>query len=193
MQTLLRFLPVLVTAVLTTQAAAPTLNKTSADRKAAAIQKNHWPADGAIAFSVPELIALGMEQANLTLPGVVSKPELQLEKGAATATALINFDKLEQMRGQNGSAPDWFVSKMLNGQRTVSVTVDLTSGGGKMTVHPTRVAIAGVEVSGSALDMLIKSFVTPHYPDTVIDKPFVLPNHISRIDVNPAAAVAHRK
>jgi hypothetical protein len=193
MQTFLRLLPILITAVLTAQAAAPTPNKTSADRKVAAIQKNHWPANGAIAFSVPELIALGMEEANLNLPGVVSKPELQLAKDAATATALIDFDKLEQMRGQNSSPPDWLVSKMLNGQRKVSVSVDLTSGGGKMTVHPTRVAIAGVEVSGSALDMLIKSFVMPHYPNAVIDKPFVLPNRISHIDVNPAAAVAHRK
>jgi hypothetical protein len=193
MQSFLRFLPVLITAVLTTQAAAPTRSKISADRKVAAIQKNHWPANGAIAFSVPELIALGMEQANVNLPGVLSKPELQLAKGAATATALVNFDKLEQMRGQDEPSSDWLVSKMLNGQRKVTVSGDLTSGGGKMTVHPTRVSIAGVEVSGSALDMLIKTFVTSRYPNAVIDKPFVLPNHISRVDVDPAAAVAHRK
>lgn len=62
-----------------------------------------------------------------------------------------------------------------------------------MTVHPSRVSIADVEVSGSTLDMLIQNFVTPHYPNAVINKPFALPNHVSRIDVNPAAAVARRK
>ena len=166
---------------------------TSANQKVTAIQKNRWPSNGVVAFTVPELIALGMEQANQNLPGVLSKPELHLANRAATATALVDFDKLEQLRGQSHSSSNWLVSKMLKGQREVSVSADITSSGGKMTVHPTRVSIADVEVSGSTLDMLIQNFVTPHYPDAVINKPFVLPNHMSRIDVNPAAAVAHRK
>jgi hypothetical protein len=193
MQYSLRFLPVLIAAVLVIEAAMPAGSLTSANQKVTAIQKNRWPYSGAIAFSVPELIALGMEQANRNLPGVLSKPQLHLASGAATATALVDFDKLEQLRGQSGSSSNWLVSKMLKGQREVSVSADITSGGGKMTVHPSRVSIADVEVSGSTLDMLIQNFVTPHYPNAVINKPFALPNHVSRIDVNPAAAVARRK
>lgn len=189
-----RFLPVFIAAIFALQAATPGRYLTSANRKIAAIEKNRWPANGAVSFSVPELVALGMQQANQNLPGVVSKPQLELRSGAATATALVDFDKLEQLNGQkHSSSTDWLVSKMLNGQREVSVSVDLTSGGGKMTVHPTKVSIGGVEVSGPTLDMLIKTFITPKYPDAVIDKPFVLPNHTDRIAVNPTAAVAHRK
>lgn len=193
MQYFPRFLPALLTAALIVQAAAPTRYLTSANQKVTAIEKNRWPSNGIVAFSTPELIALGMEQATRNLPGVVSRPELHLAQRAATATALVNFDKLEQLRDQEPSSPSWLVSKMLRGSREVSVSADVTSSGGKMTVHPTRVSIAGVEVSGATLDMLIQTFVTPNYPDAVVNKPFALPNDISRIEVNRSAAVAHRK
>ena len=193
MQCFLRFLPALITAALVIQAAAPGRYLTSANRKVTAIERNRWPSNGAVAFSPLELVALGMEQANQNLPGVLSEPELELGSGSATATALVDFDKLGQLRGDDHSSSNWLVSKMVKGQREVSVSVDLTSGGGQLTVHPTKVSIAGVEVSGSTLDFLIQNFVTPHYPDAVINKPFALPNHMSRIEVNSSAAVAHRR
>ncbi|MFZ0594377.1 MAG: hypothetical protein WAM39_28240, partial [Bryobacteraceae bacterium] len=75
----------------------------------------------------------------------------------------------------------------------LTVTVEVSSSGGKMTVHPTAVTISGVTLSGGGLEFLLSTFVLPRYPDATIDRPFPLRENIERIRVSPGNALVIRK
>jgi hypothetical protein len=162
----------------------------SAELKMRNIEKNRWPENRAISFSAPELVALGITEVAQTAPGAVYRPSLQLHAGGGVATAVIDFDKLQKL---SGSGSDWLLSKLLSGQHDVSVAVEIRSGAGLMTIHPTEVTIGGVAASGTTLDFLVDHVVRSYYPQAVINRPFKLANNIERVDVTPSSAVVYRK
>jgi hypothetical protein len=69
------------------------------------------------------------------------------------------------------------------------VSVRLESGGGRCTVHLTRVEISHAVASSTVLDFLVKTFFMPLYPDAHINEPFDLGDDIDRIDVRPSGVV----
>jgi hypothetical protein len=82
------------------------------------------------------------------------------------------------------------MSKLLDGERPVSVTARIQSGGGKATVDVQSVEISGLTVDGKMLDFLIQNFLLPMYPDAVVGKPFELGNRIDRLDIQPGSVTA---
>jgi len=165
----------------------------SANQKIQHVEAGKWPPSRSISFTPQELVALGVENANATCPGVLYNPELKLVQGGATANATVDFDRLRQLSPSKNSTRDWLMSKMFTGRHPVSVTVETSSSKGQMTVHPMSVTVEGVTISGNTLDFVIRNFVLSHYPDAVIDKPFALAKNIERIDVKPGAAVVVAK
>lgn len=165
----------------------------SAELKMRNIETNRWPVNRAISFSAPELVALGMSEVGQTAPGAVYRPALQLHSGGGLATAVIDFDKLQKSSGAKSSGSDWLLSKLLSGQHDVSVAVEIRSGAGLMTIHPTEVTIDGVAASGSTLDFLVDHVVMSYYPQAAINRPFKLANNIERVDVTRTNAVVYRK
>jgi hypothetical protein len=165
----------------------------SADKKVRRIEADRWPPGRSISFTSQELLALGMENANSALPGVLHNPELQLLEGGATGTATVDFDRLRQLSPPKDSTRDWFMAKLLTGQHPVSVTVGTTSSKGQMTIHPKSVTVSGVTVSGNTLQFLIQNFVLSHYPNAIIDRPFPLAKNIDRINVTPGSAIVVAK
>jgi hypothetical protein len=101
----------------------------------------------------------------------------------AAGTAIVDFGEIR--RGQ-GKPPGWLLSKLLDGQRPVSVTARIASARGQATVTVERVEINGVSIDGKALDFLIESFVVPLYPTAAVDRPFQLGDRIERLDVQPS-------
>src|SRR5689334_10266254 len=128
--------------------AAAVPDRVSAEQKVQLIKENRWPRTHSISFDTQELVALGMSGINETAPGVISHPVLALRDGGATATAMVDFDLLRRSYSDQGNAKSWIAGKLFTGQHPVSVTVHVSSGNGKMTVHPESVAISGVTVSG---------------------------------------------
>ena len=167
--------------------------RTSADSKLRRIEKNQWQSSRSISFTSQELLALGVENASSAYPGVLYSPELHLTQDGATATGTVDFDRLRQLSPSKDSSRDWLMGKLLTGRQPVSVTVETTSSKGQMTVHPTSVSIAGITVSGNALNFLIRNFVLSRYPDAVIDRPFPLASNVDRIEVKPGSAVVVAK
>lgn len=165
----------------------------SAQKKVQAIEQDHWPPSDAISFSSQELVALGMDGVNTAAPGAVTQPQLSLERDAATATATIDFDRLRQESHTDESSGAWLYSRFITGKHPVSVSVQVQSAAGEMTVHPVSVSISGITISGSGLEFLLNTFVLPRYPDAVIDRPFPLRYNIDRIQVNPGNALVIRK
>ncbi len=166
----------------------------SAKLKIDRLEAGRWPPGGAVTFSAPELVALGMSEAAQTAAGAVSSPSLELRSGGGKAAATVDFPKLDRMRqGAGATSSDWLLSKLLTGPHEVSVTVQISSGGGMMTVHPTEVTIGGASASGATLDFVINNLVLPYYPHAVINRPFRLSDNIGRVDITPKGAVVHRK
>jgi len=94
----------------------------------------------------------------------------------------MDFGKLRRAHGyQTG----WLMSKLLDGDRPVSVTARIRSAGGRATVDLQRVEISGVAIDGRTLDFLIENILLPLYPDAVVGRPFELGHRIERLEVGP--------
>jgi hypothetical protein len=119
------------------------------------------------------------------VPAGVRNPKLEVvNPGVTTGTALIDFGKVRRAQGYS---PGWLMSKLLDGERPVSVTARITSAHGVATVDVQRVEISGVEIEGKTLDFLIHNFLLAMYPDAAVGRPFQLGHRIDRLDVQPAA------
>ena len=153
----------------------------SARQKFDSIESGLLKAGSRVELSVGELDAY----AEREVPQGVRNPRLQLvAPGMATGIAMVDFGKLRRALGyQTG----WLMSKLLDGDRPVSVTARIRSAGGRATVDLQRVEIAGVAVDGRTLDFLIQNILLPLYPDAVVGRPFELGHRIERVDVGPAA------
>jgi hypothetical protein len=117
------------------------------------------------------------------VPPGVRNPKLDLESpGVATGTALIDFGKLRRAQGYETG---WLMSKLLDGERPVSVTARIRSSGGQATVDVERVQISDLAIDGAMLDFLIRNFLLPAYPNAAVSRPFELGYRIERLDVRP--------
>ncbi len=153
----------------------------SAKQKLDSIESGRLHPGAHVTLSYPELTAWVEKEA----PRGVRNPNLRVtERDLATGTALIDFAKLERSQGQQ---PGWLMSKLLEGERPVSVTARIRSSNGRATVDLQRVEISGVTIDGRTLDFLIQNFLLAMYPDAIVGKPFDLGHRIDRLDVAPAA------
>ncbi|PYT13158.1 MAG: hypothetical protein DMG59_21315 [Acidobacteria bacterium] len=137
-----------------------------------------------IVFPPAEINAWARVRVPEIVPEGIRDPRVELGVDAGTGYALVDFLK---MRHAKGYETNWFVAKLIQGERPLKVSVRVTSGGGRCTVYLTRVEISNVAATGSVLDFLIKTFFLPLYPDAKINEPFDLDYDIDRIDVRPAA------
>jgi hypothetical protein len=137
-------------------------------------------------FSAQEVKAyLQYELAGDAPPGV-RQLDAELHSGnTASGSALVDFVKL---RSAQGKAPNWLIERLLSGEHRVSVTVKVESGDGKATVEPVRVEVAGVPVSGAALDFLVQNYLIPNFPTAKVGKPFDLKYGIQQINVSQGTA-----
>ena len=93
----------------------------SAKLKIDRLEAGRWPPGGAVTFSAPELVALGMSEVAQSAAGAVSRPSLELRSGGGKAAATVDFSKLDRMRqGAGATSSDWLLSKLLTGQHEVS-------------------------------------------------------------------------
>lgn len=153
----------------------------SAKQKFDSIEGGRLRAGSRVELSVRELDAY----AEREVPEGVRNLRLQLvAPGMATGIAMVDFGKLRRAHGyQTG----WLMSKLLDGDRPVSVTARIHSAGGRATVDLQRVEISGIVIDGSTLDFLIQNVLLPLYPDAVLGRPFELGHRIEKLDVGPAA------
>ena len=164
---------------LATLGAAPN-DYLSAKQKFDLIEGGSLRTGSRVELSVRELDAYAERQ----VPEGVRNPHLQLvAPGVATGVAMVDFGKLRRALGyQTG----WLMSKLLDGDRPLSVTARIRSAGGRATVDLQRVEISGVVVDGRTLDFLIQNILMPLYPDAVLGSPFELGHRIEKVDVEPA-------
>jgi hypothetical protein len=157
---------------------------TSAKQKIDAIEAERLASGSRVVLTYPELNAWAARE----VPAGVRNPQLRAPaRGLAVGAALIDFGKLERSAG---GRPGWLMSKLLDGERPVSVTVRIHSSGGRATVDVERVEISGIAIDGRTLDFLIQNLLLPLYPNAVIGRPFELGHRIDRLDVSPTTVSA---
>lgn len=152
----------------------------SARQKFDLISSDRLLAGARIELSPAELNAYAQHE----VPPGVRNPKLQLvARGEATGTAMVDFGKVRRARGDQ---PGWLMSKLLDGERPVSVTVRIHSSGGTAKVDVLRVDVSGVEIDGKVLDFLIQNVLLPLYPNAMVGRTFGLSHRIDRLEVGPA-------
>jgi hypothetical protein len=162
--------------------AAPLNNYTSAQEKLARIESDQLPAGSHIELSAAELNAYVANEAPKVTDGV-RNPRLELlGDGLARGTALIDFARVQRSQG---NPPGWLMTKLLEGERPVTVSVRIRSSKGQATVEVQRVEISGMAMEGAALDFLIQHFLLGLYPNAVVGRPFLLGHRLERVDVRP--------
>ena len=153
----------------------------SAQRKIDGIQNDRLRPGARVELTPSELNAY----AEHNLPAGVRNPQVRVTAPeVVTGSAMVDFAKLQRSLGYQ---PNWLLSKLLDGERPVSVTARIRSSGGQATVDVQSVQVAGLMIDGSALDFLIKNILLPVYPDAVVGRPFDLGHHIRALDVKPGA------
>lgn len=162
----------------------------SAQRKLDTIQSGKAKPGAVFIFSSSELNAWARYKTPTVVPEGVRNTRLELGNGAATAYALVNFLKV---RHGQGIETNWFLSKLIDGEKPVKVNVRITSARGRATVYLQRVEISGLAVSGSTLDFLIDNFFKPLYPESKIGEPFELADNVDHIEVHVSDARAVMK
>lgn len=162
--------------------AAPVDNYTSAQEKLARIESDRLPAGSRIELSAAEVNAYVTNEAPKVTDGV-RNPHLELlGNGLAHGTALIDFARVQRSQGQ---PPGWLLTKLLEGEHPVSVSVRIRSSGGQATVDVQRVEISGVAIEGAALDFLIQHFLLGLYPNAVVGHPFTIGHRVERVEIRP--------
>jgi hypothetical protein len=153
----------------------------SAQQKIAVIEAGRLRPGARVVLSPRELTAYAEHE----LPDGVRNPRLQVvAPGVATGSAMVDFGKVRRAQGYH---PGWLMSKLLDGERPVSVTARIQSSGGKATVAVQRVEISGLEIDGATLDFLIQNFLLAIYPDAAVGRPFEMGHRIEKLDVQPSA------
>jgi hypothetical protein len=155
----------------------------SARRKLELIENRKVVAGAIVSFTPGEINAWARVRVPEIVPQGIRGQHVDLSADAATGYAKIDFLKLRHAQGQS---TNWLITKLIEGERDVKVSVRLQSGGGKLTVFLTRVQIGMAVASGPVLDVLLKTFFLPLYPEAHIDQAFDLDYNIDRIEVRPA-------
>jgi hypothetical protein len=166
-------------AVLGTLLGATYPEYSSCKQKIDLIGSGHIRAGSRVELSARELTAYAVAVA----PPGVRAPQLQFgAPGLVTGTAKVDFGKVRRAQGyQTG----WLMSRILDGERPVSVTARVRSDAGRATVDVQRVEISGISVDGHTLDFLIRNFLLPLYPNATVGRPFELGHGIRKLDVQP--------
>lgn len=155
----------------------------SAKRKIGLIESDGLKAGTRVELTAAELNAYVERE----LPEGVRNPKVRLvAREMASGAALVDFGKLRRAQGYQ---PGWLMSKLLDGERPVSVTARIRSSAGRATVDVQRVEISGIAIDGRTLDFLIQNLLLPLYPYAVVSRPFELGHRIEKLDVGPAAVV----
>ena len=152
----------------------------SVKRKFTDIEEGRLRPGTRVVMTPAELDAYATREA----PPGVRNPRVELHSGVARGDALIDFGKVRRAQGYR---PGWLMSKLLDGERPVSVTARIRSGNGQATVDVESVAISGIQIDGRTLDFLIQNFLLAMYPTAAVGRPFELGHRIERLDVQPGA------
>jgi len=154
----------------------------SAEAKLDTLENSKAKPGSVIVFSLQEINAWARYKVPEIVPQGIRDQRVTLGNDTGTAYALMDFLK---MRHAEGKTTGWLMTRLIEGERPVTISIHLQSGGGQAIVDLTRVEISGAVASGAVLEFLIKTFFLPLYPAAHIGEKFEIGYGIDRIDIRP--------
>ncbi len=161
-------------------AADPALQ--SANTKMDKFSKDQWKPGELVVLSPAEVNAWLRDQGAKNVPQGLRDVKVDLGAGTASASALVDFVKIEQSKGRT---PGFITKTLFEGERPLKISVRVAASAGKCTVYLTRVEVSGSGIEGTPLNLLLKTVFQPLYPDAKIGEPFDLDYNIERIELRP--------
>jgi hypothetical protein len=132
-----------------------------------------------IVFTPAEINAWAEDRVPAMYQGI-REPRVQLGNGSAVGSAMVDFLKMRQGQGLTTNS---LLSRFIEGERPLKVSVRLESAGGRATAYLTRLELSGAAVTGAALDFLVNQFFLHLFPDAKVNRPFDLPDNIERLEI----------
>ena len=133
-------------------------------------------------FTPKEINAWARVTVPETVPEGIRDERIDLGSDTANAHAIVDFLRMRQAQGK-ATIP--LLGALIEGERPLTISVRLESGGGRCTVYLTRVEVGGVSAEGALLDFLVKTFFLPLFPDAKINEPFDLGYDMDRVEIRP--------
>lgn len=157
----------------------------SARRKLDRIEAGQEPRGAVVNFSLAEIMAWARVRIPEIIPQGIRDMRVETGNGVATGYAMVDLLKMRQAQG---TSTNWLISKLIEGERPLQVSVRVASAGGHCTVFLTSVQIGAAQARGPVLDALVNTFFLPLYPDAHINEAFDLDYNMERIEVRPGGA-----
>lgn len=154
----------------------------SMDHKLDLIEARQVKRGSSVVFTLLEINAWARVKVPETMPEGIRDERVELQEGSASGFAMVDFVKMLQLKGHS---VNWIMTRLLEGERPLRVSVKLESGGGRCIVRLMSVEISNVTANAAVLDFLIRTLFMPLYPDAKINEPFDLDYDIDRIEVHP--------
>lgn len=116
------------------------------------------------------------------LPPAVQDPEIHILAGHVSGAAEIDFDKLGQIGKDTKDIGSQVLAALFKGKQKVTASgkLETADGHGQLTVQDLRIGTTTVP------DWLTKAMLEKYLQDNYkveLDKPFLLPDHVTRIDL----------
>jgi hypothetical protein len=163
------------------------------EKKIAAIQANSTqPPDkrgGPVTLTQEEIESFFALSKVPKIPEGVSGIRFNIHPGKQHATAIVDFDKYTagSKRPMNP-----LVELFLRGKRTISVEgAAICPADGFGQYHLDYASLDDFTVQGSTIQFILKWFVLARYPKAEMDKPFVLPSNVRKVEVQEGRIVIY--
>jgi len=152
----------------------------SAEAKLDRIANYRLKAGETVVFTPRETNAWARVAVPENVPQGIRDPRVEL--GFNTANGLAYVDLLKMLQEQ-GKPANPLMGRFLEGERLLKISVRVESAGGRCTVYLTRVDLGDISAEGPVLDLLLRTFFLPRFPDAKIGEPFDIGWNLDRIEV----------
>jgi len=155
------------------------------ERKFDLIERGRIPAGTQLTFEERELNTYLQKKAKEVIPDGLREPHVTLAAGRVTGKAYVDFVKMRHAQGED---MNWLMSSLLKGEYPIRVEGRVESSNGNARVDLDVVQVGGASLKGRALDLLIRTFVLPLYPNAKVGSQFELGYDVDRIELKQGAA-----
>jgi hypothetical protein len=131
------------------------------------------------AFSEEEVNSYLAYKMEPDYPAGLSKVQVNFVPGRILGTARVDFDKAMAARQPLGGMADY----LFWGLHTLAVEGGFSAVDGVGRFDLESVALDGYTLPQKLVDLLIETFLKPRYPNLALDRPFLLPYSIDRVEV----------
>lgn len=177
-------------------AASPAVSEAAADRMVKKLEQIETNAK--TRFHRGMLTTLSEEEVNSyfqyrmgkRIPPGVTEIRFTFHRDRVTGNCIADFEKVKaaQRRPVNP-----IVDQLLAGVKPVSAAGQFTSANGSGLFHLEEVSVGSIGLSGWLLDLVIKYFVLPRYPQAAIDRPFELGYNIEQVVLEEHRVIVRQK